>query len=111
MHGKTRSREESRGLIRLGCSVNRTDQLFETEQRGIVVFVSFTGRNTVRGPKHVPTASVFTAHKRGKDIGCVTVGARADWSDVIEYSTATPPRRIVVETLAVMRAKVAWPTG
>jgi hypothetical protein len=72
---------------------------------------TFQARSTARALNYVPTAYVFTVQKRGEDVGYVTVGARADWSDVIEYSTATPPQRLIAGTVALIRAKDARPTG
>lgn len=72
---------------------------------------TFHARNTASGPKYVPTAYVFTVQNRGEDVGYVTAGARPDWSDVIEYSTATPPQRLVAETQALARAKGVRTTG
>lgn len=72
---------------------------------------TFHARNTAKGPEYVPAAYVFSIRNEGEDVGYVTAGAQPEWSDVIEYSTAEPPQRLVSRTVSLAKDRGASPSG
>ncbi|MEZ3145631.1 C39 family peptidase [Halobaculum sp. MBLA0143] len=86
------------------------EQFAAWEGAGLGQPTTFHARNAARGPAAVPAVYVFPVQEGGRDLGYVTAGARPEWADVIEYSTATPPQRRVAATRAHARRHGARPT-
>lgn len=105
---KAEAREAARAQVREAAQRSEFADWADAEVGSGRTFVL---QNAEEGPRHQPSAYVFTVENGGEALGYVTAAAQYEWAPILEFSRATPPTALVDQTNAAARERGHSPTG